>query len=357
VKRAYSSIHRLLGIVLCSLFLSTPLHAAFILKNGKFYKEEELATRSPQEHYSRALDAYHKKMWEDLRRESCILRENFPQTPFVEDVDFFLGMAFFYLGDCEYANRHFTRYLQKQTAAKYFEQAIEHKFKIAQKFHKGAKKHLFGWKAMPQWVPAKDDALTIYDEVVAALPRHELSTSALFDKATLLFEKENYKESVQTFQTLIRRFPKHHLAAEAYLAIGKVYLRQCEREFPDPDFLDLAEINLRNFSQNFPQEERLHRVQKDLLAMKEIYAASLYEVGKFYQRTDKPAAAAIYFRRVLDSYPESSIASLSQKRLLALDPKAVPTLAVPSNSHASAPISFQESPASESESQQDAATP
>ena len=33
---------------------------------------------------------------------------------------------------------------------------------------------------MPKWVPARDEAIHIYDEVITALPHHELAAHALF---------------------------------------------------------------------------------------------------------------------------------------------------------------------------------
>jgi outer membrane protein assembly factor BamD (BamD/ComL family) len=296
------------------------LDAGFIFKGGKFYKAEEVATASAQEHYRTAHEAYKAKKWKELMRQSHILKKNFKETPFADEVEFFLGIAYFHLGDCEYANRHLSRYLQQHSATQHFEEAIDYKFQIAKHLQEGAKKHLFGWEDMPQWVPAKEDALKIYDEVVAALPNHHLAAQSLFEKGCLLSEQENYKESIQTFQTLIRRFPKHALSPDSYVHIGEIYLEQCKQEFPDPDFLGLATINLRKFSEDFPKEERIPLVQSYIQSMEEVYADSLYQVGKFYQKTEKKEAAAIYFRRILEQYPSSKVASLSQKRLLTILP-------------------------------------
>jgi tetratricopeptide (TPR) repeat protein len=60
---------------------------------------------------------------------------------------------------------------------------------------------------MPKWIPALEDALSIYDEVIMALPHHELGAKALYGKARLLFKDEDYKASIETYQALIRRFP------------------------------------------------------------------------------------------------------------------------------------------------------
>lgn len=298
------------------IFISTlNLEATYRFKDGQFINEKEVATLSVQEHYSELLSAYQNKDYPKLVSESLILKKNFPSTPFAHEALFYLGIGYFHLGDYELANEQFSLYLKKQSTPKHFEEAIQYKFDIAEKFEKGAKKHVMGLETMPKWVSAEDDAIAIFDEVITALPNHILAAKALFAKAKLLFKAEEFNLSVETYQTLIRRFPKTDLASESYLSIGEVYLAQCKLEYPDPDFLDLAEINLKKFTQDFPSDERILKASQMLEKMQEVYAKSLYETAKFFERTKKPRAAMIYYNKIISKYPESKSAKYSQERL------------------------------------------
>lgn len=317
------------NLLLFYLFAIAPfsLDAAYTLKDGKLINKEELATLSVQEHYSAALTAYQKKKWDELIKQSIIVKKNFASTPFAHEALFYLGVGYFHKQDYELANEEFTHYLKKQTTPKHFEEAIEYKFSIAEKYQKGAKKALMGWQNMPKWVPAIEDALSIYDEVIMALPHHELGAKALYGKARLLFKDEDYKTSIETYQSLIRRFPKHNLAVQSYLGIGEVYLAQCQNQYPDPDFLDLAEINLRKFKQDFSQDEQVASAEKMFVEMQEIYASHLYETAQFFERTKKPHASIIYYTKVLTNYPMTECAARAKKRLKVLQansPSPVP---------------------------------
>lgn len=312
---------------LLPLFLLTvcmakpPLHAAYTISNGKLMNVNDVATMSVQEHYSAAMDAYQNKNWEDVIRHSTIVIKNFSSTPFAQDALFLLGVGYFQVRDYELSNQNLTAYLKKQTTPKYFEEAIQYKFKIAEKFHGGARKHVLGWESMPKWVPARDEAIAIYDEVITALPHHELAAQALFGKAQLLLKDEEYKSSIETYQILIRRFPKHPLAAESYIGVGQVYLIQSQDQYPDQDYLDLAEINYRKFRQDFPGEEKLNVAEGMLIEMKDIYASHLYEIGRFYERTGKPHASYIYYTRIMAKYPDSKVSQLASRRLNKLNYK------------------------------------
>lgn len=270
---------------------------------------------SVHDYYSAAQSASASKDWQGVIKNCSVIAQNFEKSPFAPEAVFMLGVANFQIGEYERANTYFSSYLKQQTTTEDFEQAIRYKFEIAHRFQEGARLHLMGWKNMPKWLSAKDLAVEIYDEVIATLPRHELASEALYRKGKLHYELEDFKASIEAYQTLIRRFPKHTRAPDSYVGIAHVYLKQCEVEFKDPDFLDLARLNVKKFREDFPAEDRLESAQTMLLDMEERYAADLYETGQFFERTKKPKAAALYYHNIKSRYPDTKAAQNSEKRL------------------------------------------
>jgi outer membrane protein assembly factor BamD (BamD/ComL family) len=311
----------LASLVAGAMLSSFPVQAAYTIKDGKLIQTHELATMSVQEHYSAALEALEQSHWEDLVLQSNILIKNFPESPFASIAQYYLGVGFYHLGELEMANKQLSLYLKKQSAPKFFEEAIKYKFAIADKFQNGERKHVLGLESMPKWMPAAEEAIEIYDEVISALPHHELAIQSLFGKGELLAAEEDYKLSVETYQILIRKFNKHPLACESYIGIGKVYLTECKNEYPDPDFLDLAELNFKKFTADFPNEPRIAQAENMLIEMREIYADNLYETARFYERTKKPHASAIYYNKILAKYPKTKTANSSEDRLAYLEKK------------------------------------
>lgn len=314
------SLFLLLSLQLLLQFsLPSSLQGALIhpLVRGKL-----TAYLSMQEHYAQAVEAHEEKQWDELIHQSLIITKNFKETEFAREAFFFLGIGYFERGDMEMANHHFTAYLKSQATPRYFEQAIRYKFDIAKRFHHGAKSHLLGLEIAPKWVPSHDEAALLYDEVIAALPQHDLAAEALYLKGDLLLRDDEFKSSLETYQQLIRRFPKHPLAAESFLAIAEVHLQRTKNEYPDLDQLDLAEINLRKFALAFPGDSRIVQAREKLLAMKEVFAQNLFEIGSFYQRTKRASAAVIYYTKVLASYADTPTAAKVRRELpkLGVDP-------------------------------------
>ncbi len=296
------------------------VQAAYTIKDGKLINMHEIATLSVQEHYSLARQALEQKNWPEVIRQSQVIVKNFPGTAFSWDCYFYLGEAYFHLRELELSNSSFSVYL-KQVAPKFFEQAIEYKFQIAQRFESGDRLPLLGIEGMPRWIPAFREAIDIYDEVIMALPQHDLAVQSLLGKGNLLFKEKEYKECIETFQTLIRRFPKHPLACDSYIAITQTYLTQSKEEYPDPDVLDLAEINAKKFKADFPSHPKVAVLDGMLEEMKELFAGELYKTAQFYERTKKSGAAVIYYSKIVSKYPTTQICVKSQKRLDVLRPK------------------------------------
>ncbi|MCE5316518.1 MAG: outer membrane protein assembly factor BamD, partial [Parachlamydia sp.] len=278
-------------------------------------QEVEEQSGSVQEFYSYMQEAIDDCDWWSAIDYAEIVLYHFPESPYGQEIPYLIGTAYYQLKQYELANTALTEYLNKSTSPKHFEEAIEMKFAIAEFFREGGKKRLFGSHKLPAWLPAQEDALKIYDEVITTLPHHEIAIRALLGKAEIQAYLEDFKPSVETLQLLIRRFPKHDLTVQGYLDIGKVYLQECQAEHLDPSLLDLAEMNLQKFNMAFPREPRLAEAQAVICEMKELYAQNLLETGEFFQRRKQKDASAIYFSQVIAKYPGTKAAVAARENL------------------------------------------
>lgn len=293
-------------------------HGGYVLRDGKLISKKYIPSDSIDCHFENGKNAFNAEDWGQATIEFSIVALNYPDDPRGHLSHYYLGIAYYYLEEYEYANDALSAYLKAESHPDFFKETIEYKFAIAEAFRCGAKCRILSSRACPKWADPRELSLSIYDEIIAALPSQDIATRALFRKGCLLLNMREYRDSVEAFRTLIRRFPKHEFAPESYLAIARVYLCESYGEFQNPDVLALAEINLRKFKEEFPREERIAQAECDVMAIKELNAKALYEMGKFYERTGKPCAAAIYYRSAIQRFPETSIVGYCQWRLVCL---------------------------------------
>lgn len=243
----------------------------------------------------------------------------YPNTSEAINASYLLGVSYYQLKDYDLSNKAFTSYLEKDAAGLHFEEVINYKFTIAEAFRKGECVHLFGARNLPKWLSAENEAVEIYDEIIAVMPGQELAVRSLWGKGYLLIRSGQYKEGRESLQTLITAFPRHPLAIESYLEISCSYLKECEKEPSNSDMLSLAAINVKKFQQAFPGEPRVKTAEKMLKQMQESFASSIYDMAEFYERTDHPEAAIIYYKSILRDFPSTSYARSSSLALSRLE--------------------------------------
>ena len=308
----YLSMNNFIKKIFCiSLIAVTPLISLEIEE----LNWEETPGYTAQEFNGYMQQAITDQNWWSVIDYATILSYHFAESPFAQDSSFLIGESYLNLNQPLLANDYFTAYLNNQNSPKRFEDAIAYKFHIAERFRKGEKIPLFNSHKAPKLLPAKEEAITIYDEVIATLPHSEFAAKSLIGKADLQAEMEDYKPSLETLDLLIRRFPKHDLAAQAYLDKIHVYYLQCQGRSLDPDLLDLSEVTLRKFRLVFPREARIADAEQYILKMEEAFAKNLLETGTFFAKTKKIPAAKIYFNKVIAKHPNTSSAKIAQEKL------------------------------------------
>jgi outer membrane protein assembly factor BamD (BamD/ComL family) len=275
----------------------------------------EVQGSSVAEYNTLLQEAFAAKNWWEVIDNAEVISYHFPTTPFAQETPYMTGYAYYQMGQFELANQALSAYINHSSSHSHFEEAIQMKFEIAEAFQKGKKKRLFGSHKMPEWVPAQEDAIAIYDEVITALPHGQMAAKALLGKAGIQMEMDDFKPAVDTLAQLIRRFPKNEEAAQGYLDINRIYLAQCRATSLDLDLLDLAGVNLKKFHLAFPREPRLQEADKVFAETEELFAQNLLETGRFFERTKKKDASLIYYNKVISKYPATHAATSAREKL------------------------------------------
>lgn len=298
----------------CALGLTSPVYGS---KSKPFSCQEE-ADQYLKAHYKQACHYYRQGEWRLASDEFEKVIYFFPASEEAIQASYYLGVCYFEMKEYDFANTEFSNYIKASVQAAFFEEAVNYKFCIAEHFKNGKRRRPFKMRYFPKWISGQSLALTIYDEVTVALPNHELTVSSLYAKADLLQAMGNYWEAVDTYQILIRRFPKHEGVPICYLKIAEAYCQQSTHEFQNPDILALAELNAKKFKEEFPRDERVELADGYVCRIKEMYAKGLCDLGLFYERKGKPAAAAIYYQSSIEEFPDTKIAEFCRSRLLRL---------------------------------------
>jgi outer membrane protein assembly factor BamD (BamD/ComL family) len=70
----------------------------------------------------------------------------------------------------------------------------------------------------------------------------------------------------------------------------------------------------------------LEEAAQVLADTEELFAQNLYETGRFFERTNKPAASVIYYNKVISKYPLTKAATSAKEKLDVLANDETPAL-------------------------------
>ncbi|CAM0117790.1 tetratricopeptide repeat protein [Rhabdochlamydiaceae symbiont of Dictyostelium giganteum] len=306
-------------VLVCTLFI-TPLMAKAPSKEPHIERRQEFVSFSVEEYNALLMKAVETHEWKEVVKQALFTIKSFPETSFSQEAIYFLGKAYFELHEFDLASQELSNYLKKTTPLQHFRDAIELKFLIAEKFREGHLQRIGGVSFLPKWMGAREEAIQIYEEVISAFPHDELAARSLLGKGDLLLRQGSYSLSIEAYETVIRKFPKHPLVPEAYVEMLSVYLTRAQHEYPNVDHLDLAELQLKRFKQDFALDPRLEKAEEAFLKLQEVFAQNFYDLAQFYERMKKPGASILYYAKIIKTFPNTKTAALSKKRLKVLQP-------------------------------------
>jgi TolA-binding protein len=265
--------------------------------------------------YEKACNAFEAKDFAAAAEKFRFFLKKFPKHTCAEEARFLLGVCYFNMCEYDFANQSFSKYLECSLTPKHFEDVVKYKFCIAKKFQQGEGRRVLGFKRLPKWMSAEQEAIDIYEELATIYPHDDIAAYALFNKACILLKRGCFKDSVEEYQTVIRRFPRTPIAAMSFQGISVAYVEEAKLQPCNPDFLCLAMVNLKKFKLAFPGDEKLDCLEKNFLIMQATYAKGFYDMGLFYERTDHKRAAWIYYMTTIKEFPNTQYACLAKSRL------------------------------------------
>ena len=206
----------------------------------------------------------------------------------------------------------YEKLLKDYPGSNHFKASLEKQVVLAKLFLKGEKRPAL-WGLLR--FTAKGEALDILEKVAQRWPGSALAGEALLLRGNHYFAEEKYPEAQQTYQLLVEHYqdsPHYELAmrrsAEATYA-----------QYTGPDYdntsLYEADIRFRQYQQNFPVAAQQANVDAILQSIENQKIEKDYRIADFYHRTHQPEAAEIYFRKIVEKWPDSGWGQLSQDRL------------------------------------------
>ena len=222
------------------------------------------------------------------------------------------------LEDCFEA---FQSFIDNYRQSPRFADAVQKQFQIAEEA-KGGKKQR-GFLLMPLKMQTSD-ILAFYEQIISNATIGKYAALSQFSIPEIHQDMREKDKAIAAYQKVVDNYPSTSQAAEAQFRIGSISNVAAQRS-EDASNLTTTRDALRTYMTANPSGERKQEVEQILRQVNTAEANQSLTIAKFYKRTGKTQAAAMYLNEALKfGSPEvSDEARQLLAELAAEDPQGV----------------------------------
>jgi outer membrane assembly lipoprotein YfiO len=241
------------------------------------------------------------------------ITHQFPQSSEAPAALEMRGEAHMHQRRFQLAFRALQKLMDKYPSYPNFENAIALEFQLAQRLAAGERNYFFGK------IPGLKDrefAIRVFQHIVDRAPYSPQAPRALLQIANLGVKTKDPVVAIGALEQLIDEYAATEDAPRAYLLLAQVYSGMSPGPAYDQRAVENAINCFREFLLLHGDSPLAEEAEKKLAAMKNLLSANKLSVGDFYLRNRKsPNAAAIYYKSIIESAPNSPAALCAQERL------------------------------------------
>ena len=194
-----------------------------------------------------------------------------------------------------------------------FNEAVQRQFGIADSLRSSKKKGFLGVGAAVQ----PSQLVEMFETISTSAPYTDWAPKSLLSVGHVKSELGERDAAITAFQKVVDKYPDTEFAKDAQYQIFK--LRGINAEKSNSPVKDRAQIEAGlDFVNQNPTDARASEVKTDMQSIEERSMEKLYNTGMFYEKSNKPDSARVYYREVVKN-PNTSWAAKAQERLSALD--------------------------------------
>ncbi|MCE2502444.1 MAG: outer membrane protein assembly factor BamD [Chlorobi bacterium] len=152
-----------------------------------------------------------------------------------------------------------------------------------------------------------------FEVILLQDPASEYADDAQFYLAESFYQTDEYRVAAFHYSRVLNDFPGSPFYKQALYMTGKCYYNVSPQYERDQRQTDNAIRQYKAFVQFYPTDSLSKHARERILELRSRLAQRDYSVAQHYLDRGEYKAAEIYFKRVIDRYPDTKYYALAQK--------------------------------------------
>ena len=162
-----------------------------------------------------------------------------------------------------------------------------------------------------------DNAIAAFEKLTLDLPaRDSLLPRSYWYLATSHERQGEHLLAAQSYSKLVESFPDDSLADDAALEAARSYWKMWRKPALDPTYGETSLATYNTLLGLYPTSPLVPTAQKELAELENWFAIKNYQTGLFYFRRKAFDSAILYFKDVLQRWPNSPTARETSLKLV-----------------------------------------
>lgn len=160
-------------------------------------------------------------------------------------------------------------------------------------------------------------AIPLFQRLTFELPPSQPEAAEVrFYLGECYFQERDFPAAIDEYRRAADAFPDSPWAPQALLRAGDANLRMWKRAELDPTYGEAAIAIYQELAGRYPGSEAAVRASLHVRDLKNRFAEKSYKTGLFYQKRRAYDSAIIYFKQIIATYPDATLAPQALMRLV-----------------------------------------
>jgi len=309
-----------IALSLVSLLVFAPLsYGAWIWtpQTGKWLNPKSAVKDTAQEQLQAGMAFYDAKDYKKAIGDFDKVVRFYPNSIHAPIAQYYIGRSYENMEEYFHSYLAYQKVVDTYPHAKNREEIIMRQYNIGVMFYEGKKATVMGLPILP----AIDKGIEIFERVINNSPYGEYADKSQFKMGESYKKTNRFAEAAMAFQKLVNDYPKSNLVEQANYQVAECgYLASLGYSY-DQETTNAAIDKFEDFLASGGGENLVGSAKESLMILKEKRAQGLFETAGFYEKVGKRASAIVYYKEVVDQYPESKLAGESLNRIMKLEQK------------------------------------
>ncbi len=266
---------------------------------------------TPQEQFNWAMQYFENQDFKRSAQEFTRLVSRYEDSDLAPEAQYYAGRSFEELGKYYFAFENYQKTVENYPHTRRMDELIEREYNIA---------GIYQAKEAPRLMDLElnvslDRAIIIYNKVIENSTFGKYADKSYFNMAKCYRRARKYNEANDAYDRLITDYPQSSLTEEAkYELATTMYEASLDPEY-DQESTDEALRKFERISRTTAIPSIAKEADQAINVLKGRKADSVVRIAEFYEKQGKYASAVIYYRDVIEKYPDSDAAGIAEKKI------------------------------------------